>query len=218
MNGEYRVLLADDHALFRAGIRALLDSIRGVHVIAETETGRELIELAQKHKPELAVVDITMPELNGLDALPQLKQVAPDMHIIMLTMHTNEEYVMRALRAGADGYMLKTAAAPELESAIRAISRGDSYLSPSVSKNVIDACLGRSTIQPRTKQLLTPRQREILQLIAEGKTSKEIAIDLKLSFKTVETHRAQLMERLDIHDVAGLVRCAMRLGLISAEQ
>jgi DNA-binding NarL/FixJ family response regulator len=214
---DFTVILADDHALFRAGIRSLLESFPGVRVVAETETGRDLVRLAQELKPSLAVVDITMPELNGLDALLQLKQVAPTMRIIMLTMHMSEEYVMRALRAGADGYMLKTAAAPELETAIRSVVRGDNFLSPAVSKNVIDACLGRSTLQPRTKQLITPRQREILQLIAEGKTSKEIAIKLGLSFKTVETHRAQLMERLDIHDIAGLVRCAMRLGLISAE-
>lgn len=214
---DFTVILADDHALFRAGIRSLLESLPGVRVVAETETGRDLVRLAQELKPSLAVVDITMPELNGLDALLQLKQVAPSMRIIMLTMHMSEEYVMRALRAGADGYMLKTAAAPELETAIRSVVRGDNFLSPAVSKNVIDACLGRSTLQPRTKQLITPRQREILQLIAEGKTSKEIAIELGVSFKTVETHRAQLMERLDIHDIAGLVRCAMRLGLISAE-
>ncbi|MGD8827839.1 MAG: response regulator transcription factor, partial [Gammaproteobacteria bacterium] len=182
------------------------------------ETGRELIRLAQQFKPDIAVVDISMPELNGLDALPQLKSSAPDTAVIMLTMHVNEQYVMQALKAGASGYMLKTAAANELESAIRAVSMGNSYLSPAVSKSVIDSCLGRNNLQPRTRQLLTPRQREILQLIAEGKTSKQIANKLCLSFKTVETHRAQLMERLDIHDVAGLVRCAMRLGLISADR
>jgi DNA-binding NarL/FixJ family response regulator len=215
---QTKVLLADDHALFRAGVKALLEDIPGVEVVAETETGRELIRLAQQFKPDIAVVDISMPELNGLDALPQLKSSAPDTAVIMLTMHVNEQYVMQALKAGASGYMLKTAAANELESAIRAVSMGNSYLSPAVSKSVIDSCLGRNNLQPRTRQLLTPRQREILQLIAEGKTSKQIANKLCLSFKTVETHRAQLMERLDIHDVAGLVRCAMRLGLISADR
>lgn len=212
------VLLADDHVLFRAGIRALLTDMPNVEVVGETDTGRDLIRLVQQLKPDVAIVDITMPELNGLDALPQLKSVAPDTAVIMLTMHVNEQYVMQALKAGASGYMLKTAAAGELDSAIRAVARGQSYLSPAISRSVIDSCLGRTTVKPRTKDLLTPRQREILQLIAEGKTSKEIAAKLFLSFKTVETHRAQLMERLDIHDIAGLVRCAMRLGLITAER
>lgn len=212
------VLLADDHVLFRAGIRSLLTDMQNVEVVGETDTGRDLIRLVQQVKPDIAIVDITMPELNGLDALPQLKNVAPDTAVIMLTMHVNEQYVMQALKSGAAGYMLKTAAAAELDSAIRAVARGQSYLSPAISRSVIDSCLGRTTVKPRTKDLLTPRQREILQLIAEGKTSKEIAAKLFLSFKTVETHRAQLMERLDIHDVAGLVRCAMRLGLITAER
>lgn len=212
------VILADDHVLFRAGIRALLTDMQNVEVVGETDTGRELIRLVQQVSPDIAIVDITMPELNGLDALPQLKNVAPNTAVIMLTMHVNEQYVMQALKSGASGYMLKTAAAAELDSAIRAVARGQSYLSPAISRSVIDSCLGRTSVKPRTKDLLTPRQREILQLIAEGKTSKQIAAKLYLSFKTVETHRAQLMERLDIHDVAGLVRCAMRLGLITAER
>lgn len=213
-----KVLLADDHALFRAGIRALLEDLPAIKVVGETDNGLDLIRLAKEHKPDVAIVDITMPELNGLDALPKLKSSVPDVAVIVLSMHANEQYVMQSLKSGASGYMVKTAATTELESAIRAVSRGETYLSPAISKSVIDSCLGRSNLKPRTKQLLTPRQRQIMQLIAEGKTSKEIANTLFLSYKTVETHRAQLMERLDIHDVAGLVRCAVRLGLVSPDR
>lgn len=213
-----KVLLADDHALFRAGIRALLEDLPAIKVVGETDNGLDLIRLAKEHQPDVAIVDITMPELNGLDALPKLKSTVPDVAVIVLSMHANEQYVMQSLKSGASGYMVKTAATTELESAIRAVSRGETYLSPAISKSVIDSCLGRSNLKPRTKQLLTPRQRQIMQLIAEGKTSKEIANTLYLSYKTVETHRAQLMERLDIHDVAGLVRCAVRLGLVSPDR
>ena len=215
---QINVMLADDHALFRAGLRALLNDMRNVTVVAEVENGLDLIKVAREKKPDVSIVDITMPELNGLDALPKLKAAVPDTSVIMLSMHANEQYVMQTLKSGASGYMVKTAATTELESAVRAVSRGETFLSPAISRSVIDSCLGRNKVQPRTRQLLTPRQREILQLIAEGNTSKQIAAILSLSFKTVETHRAQLMDRLDIHDVAGLVRCAMRLGLIAPDR
>lgn len=209
------VLLADDHALFRAGVRSLLDDIATVNVVAETEDGMALIRLAKEHKPKIALVDISMPKLNGLDALPKLKAALPDIAVIILSMHANEQYVMQSLKAGAAGYIVKTAATTELASAIREVSHGRTYLSPSISKSVTGSWRDGPT---RRKRLLTPRQREILQLIGEGKTSKQIAATLYLSLKTVETHRAHLMDRLDIHDVAGLVRCAVRLGLVTSER
>lgn len=210
------ILLADDHALFRAGVRSLLDDLATVNVVAETEDGLALLRLAKQHSPDIAIVDISMPELNGLDALPRLKAAVPGTAVIILSMHANEQYVMQSLKAGASGYIVKTAATTELASAIREVSRGRTYLSPSIAKGVIESW-GANTGE-RKKRLLTPRQREILQLIGEGKTSKQIAAKLCLSLKTVETHRAHLMDRLDIHDVAGLVRCAVRLGLVTPER
>jgi DNA-binding NarL/FixJ family response regulator len=210
-----RILLADDHALVRAGIRALVQNIQGVEVVAEAVDGREALAAVKKHQPDLVLMDISMAGLNGLEAASRVTKDFPGVRVIILSAHSNEEYVCQALRAGASGYLLKDAGTSELDLAIKAVARGETYLSPGVSKHVIADYLRRTGGESGALELLTPRQREILQLIAEGHTTKQIANTLHISVKTVETHRTQLMERLDIHDVAGLVRFAMRTGLVS---
>jgi DNA-binding NarL/FixJ family response regulator len=209
-----RILLVDDHALVRAGLRSLLEGFDGVEVVAEAGNGREAIELARTHAPHLVLMDIALPELNGLEAAARLRDEQPGARVIMLSMHSNEEYVLRALRAGVAGYLLKDSAPSELQHAIETVARGEVYLSPRASRKVIDDYLRRHDASDDPLQQLTPRQREILQLIAEGKSTKDIGFLLAISIKTVETHRAQLMRRLGVHDVPGLVRCAMRLGLV----
>jgi len=215
-----RVVLADDHNLVRAGIRALLERLPEVEVVGEAGDGREALALIARERPDVALLDIGMPELNGLEAAERIARETPRTRLVMLSMHASETYVAQALKVGVAGYMLKEACADELPLLLRSIMRGDTYLSPGVSKQVVDALRARleeGAPRPRLADLLTPRQREILQLVAEGKSTKEIAQALDLSTKTVETHRAQLMDRLDIHDVAGLVRYAIRAGLVSAE-
>jgi DNA-binding NarL/FixJ family response regulator len=213
-----RLLLADDHALVRAGLRSLLEKMTGVEVVAEASDGREALELIKKKLPNLVLMDIAMPGLNGLEALARTTKEFTAMKVIILSMHANEEYALQALRAGACGYLLKDGAVAELELALRVVARGETYLSPRISKRVIDGYLERLGNQSAPGGLLTARQREILQLIAEGQSTKEIAFLLGVSVKTVEAHRAQLMLRLGIHDVAGLVRYAMRVGLVPPEE
>lgn len=218
MNKNFRLLLADDHALVRAGLRELVQKIPGVEVVAEASNGRQALELIQAHNPDLVLLDIGMKELNGLEVAERTTRDHRTVKVLILSMHANEEYVMRALRAGASGYMLKDSATAELRLAIDAVLSGKTYLSPTISRSVIDSYLHRTGSGKKAAlEQLTPRQREVLQLIAEGNSNKEIAANLNLSAKTVETHRAQLMERLDIYDVAGLVRFAMREGLIQPE-
>lgn len=215
-----RVVLADDHSLVYAGIRALLENIEGVAIVAEASDGRAALQAVAEHQPDVVLMDIAMASLNGLEATARLMREHPAVRVVILSMHANEEYVLRALQAGAIGYLLKDADPAELELAVRAAARGEAYLSPAVSRHLIadyvrrvgqDLQLAESLSHGLS--LLTPRQREVLQLIAEGRTTREIARILNISIKTVETHRAQLMERLDIHDVAGLVRYAIRAGL-----
>jgi DNA-binding NarL/FixJ family response regulator len=213
-----RVLLAEDHTLVRAGIRALLESLEGVEVVAEAADGREALRLAQAHAPDILLMDITMKEMNGLEASARLAKEHSKTRVIILSMHADQVYVRQALQAGAAGYLLKGSDLAELELALKAVTRGDTYLSPSVSKDVVGDLLSGKAPAANPLDELTPRQRETLQLIAEGKTTKEIASRLNLSIKTVETHRAQLMERLDIHDVAGLVKFAIRVGLVQADE
>jgi DNA-binding NarL/FixJ family response regulator len=213
-----RVLLADDHVLVRAGIRALLEKIPNVKVVGEANTGREALELVRSKLPNLVLMDIAMTELGGLEALPRITKDSPTVKVIILSAHANEEYVIRALREGASGYMLKDSATTELELAINSVIQGKIYLSPSISRTVIDDYLQRVSGPVSPLEQLTPRQREILQLLAEGESTKEIAYNLNISVKTVEAHRLQLMERLNIHDVPGLVRYAVRSGLVSAER
>ena len=213
-----RVLLADDHRLVRAGIRSLLEKIPGIEVVGEASTGREALGMVKAKLPNLVLMDIAMRELGGLEALPRITKDFPGIKVIMLSAHANEEYVIRALRSGAAGYMLKDAATVELELAIRSVSEDKTYLSPSISRTVINSYLERVGGQLSPLEQLTLRQREILQLLAEGRNTKEVASDLNISVKTVESHRLQLMERLNIHDVPGLVRYAVRSGLVSAER
>jgi len=213
-----RVLLADDHVLVRAGIRALVEKIPNVEVVGEASTGREALELVRSNLPSIVLMDIAMTELGGLEALPRITKDFPSVKVIILSAHANEEYVIRALREGVSGYMLKDSATTELELAINSVIQGKTYLSPSISRTVIDDYLQRVGGPVSPLEQLTARQREILQLLAEGKTTKEVAYDLGISVKTVESHRLQLMERLNIHDVPGLVRYAVRSGLVSAER
>ncbi|MDB6068591.1 MAG: Two component transcriptional regulator, LuxR family [Pedosphaera sp.] len=212
-----KIILADDHTLLRAGIRSLLEKMPGVEVVGEAADGREAMSLVKIHQPNIVLMDIAMAGLNGLEATARIVREFPQVRVIILSMHANEEYVLQTLRAGAAGYLLKDAATAELELAIHAVARNDTYLSPAISKRVIEDYLGRTTGQKTPSDQLTPRQREILQLIAEGKTTKEMAFVLTLSVKTVETHRTQLMDRLGVHDVPGLVRHAMRMGLVPPE-
>lgn len=216
---EDRVLLVDDHTLVRAGLRVLVNGFAGFRVVAEAEDGREAVRLARQIKPEIALLDIAMPRLNGLDAAALIARESPDTQVIILSMHTAENYVLEALRVGAVGYVVKDAAVDELERALRAVRRGERWLSPAVSRHLLDEYLRLTRSQPTVTGLeaLTPRQREILQLVAEGRSTREIAGRLSISIKTVETHRAQLMERLRVHDVAGLTRFAIRIGLVNPE-
>ncbi len=212
-----RLLLADDHHLVRTGMRAMLQSLPDIEVVGETGDGREAIELVRTHTPNIVLMDIAMPGLNGLDATTRIVKEFPHTRVLILSMHADEEYVRQALRAGAAGYLLKNAAPAELELAIRAVMRGEAWLSPAISRVVVEDYLGARADDTGPLTQLTPRQREILQLVAEGKTTKQIAAALAVSIKTVETHRAQLMERLGIHDVAGLVRFAIRHGLVRSD-
>jgi DNA-binding NarL/FixJ family response regulator len=213
-----RILLADDHALVRAGIRTLLEKIPNVEVVGEASTGRQALEMLKTRLPNLVFMDIAMAELGGLEALPRITKDFPGVRVIILSAHANEEYVIRALRGGAAAYMLKDAATAELEFAITSVSEDKTYLSPSISRPVIDSYLKRVGGPLSPLEQLTPRQREILQLIAEGRNTKDIASELNISVKTIESHRLQLMERLNIHDIPGLVRYAIRSGLVSAER
>jgi DNA-binding NarL/FixJ family response regulator len=220
-----RIVLVDDHILVRAGIRSLLEQLPNVIVVGEANDGREAIRILQEADPDVVLMDIAMTGLNGLQALEYINQQFPTVHVLILSMHANEEYVLKALRHGASGYLLKESAVNELELALNAIKQGNKYLSPPISRQVIDQYTSRLTEmeespQPTASSLdqLTLRQREVLQLIAEGKSTKEIAAALTLGVKTVETHRADVMKRLNIHDVTGLVRFAIRAGLISADK
>ena len=205
-----RILLADDHLVVREGLRSLLEAA-GFKVVGEARDGREAIKLARTLAPEVTVMDIGMPALNGVDACRELLREVPEMRVIVLTVHGEDAYVIEALRAGARGYVLKTQAGSDLVRAIGEVTQGRIYLSPSVSSAVVQAFLAgaNSPADP-----LTPREREVLQLIAEGRSTKEVAGILGVSVKTAETHRTRLMGKLDIHHTAGLVHYAIRRGLI----
>ena len=211
-----RVLLVDDHALVRAGIRSLLGAMAEVQVVGEAASGEEALQMAARENPDVVLMDIAMKGLTGLEAAARLRDRQPKVRVVILSMHSGEEYVLQALRAGAVGYLLKDAATGELELALRTVIRGESWLSPSVSRQVVEGYAQRSGADA-APEVLTARQREVLRLVAGGKSTKEIAFFLNLSVKTVETHRAQIMERLGIRDVAGLVRYALRTGLIPPE-
>ena len=211
-----RVLLADDHELVRNGIRALLEKLSGVEVPGEASNGDELIRLVEKCAPHIVLTDIAMPGLNGLEVTRYLAKAFPNVPVVILSMYSDEERLYMALRAGAAGYLVKSAAREELELAIRAVARGDAYISPALSKHLIMNCDQHADGLAPLKGL-SCRQTEVLRLIAKSKTTKQIALELNISVKTVESHRAQLMDRLEIHDIPGLVRFAIKVGLVELE-
>lgn len=212
-----RVLLVDDHTLVRAGIRSLLEHLPAIHVVAEAGNGREALRMIRTRLPDVVLMDLSMPGLNGLDALRQTTKLFPRVRVLIVSMHASEEYVWQALSAGAAGYLLKGAEVVELELAITAVANGVTYLSPPISKQVITSYLQRAGGEENPYARLTPRQREVLQLIAEGQTTRQIARTLNVSVKTVETHRAQLMERLGVTDLAGLIRYAIKSGMVELD-
>ena len=209
-----RILLADDHELVRNGIRALLEKLPGVEVTGEASNGEDAIRLVEKSEPHIVLTDIAMPGLNGLEVTRHLAKAFPNVRVVILSMYADEEHLYMALRAGAAGYLVKGAAREELELAIRAVARGDAYISPALSKHLIVNCdqAGDGGLTPLKR--LSCRQTEVLRLIARSKTTKQIALDLNISVKTVESHRTQLMDRLEIHDIPGLVRFAIKVGLV----
>jgi DNA-binding NarL/FixJ family response regulator len=215
-----RIFLADDHGLVRAGIRSLLVGIPGVEVVGEAGDGQEALQALLTTRPDVALIDISMPGLNGLELVVRLRRELPATKLVILSMHSTPAHVAQALRAGVCGYLLKDAAVEELPVLLRAMSRGETYLSPAISRQVVEGFLDRGAAAPDgtvpALDVLTPRQREILQLVAEGRSTKEVAQLLQLSVKTVETHRSQIMDRLGVHDLAGMVRYAIRAGLITA--
>lgn len=212
-----RVLLVDDHTIVRQGLRALLDSHEDIEVVGEAENGREAFEKTEQMIPDIVVLDITMPNLNGIEATRQIKKLNPEIKVIILTVHDNEEYVHQVLQAGASGYLLKESAVSDLVSAINAIKKGDIFLSPAISKVVVKDYIRRAEEGSEdfdSLSQLTSREREVLQLIAEGHTNRKVARLLKLSVKTVDVHRSHIKEKLQIHDTVGLIKYSIRKGLI----
>jgi DNA-binding NarL/FixJ family response regulator len=213
-----RILLADDHTLVRAGIRSLLEKLPGMEVAGEASDGRELMDLIKARQPQVVLLDISMPGLNGLQALARITRDFPAVRVIILSMHHNDEYIWQALKSGAAGYLLKRAATAELQAALTTVVGGEIYLAREIAGRFLKKFPLQQIARSRSPlEQLTPRQREILQLIAEGQTTKAIASILKLSDKTVEYHRAKLMALLNIFDIPGLVRFALRNGLVSQE-
>ena len=212
-----RILLADDHAILREGIRALLEDQHDMEVVGEAADGRQAVGLTRELNPDIVVMDIGMPLLNGLEATRQIKHDCPQVSVLVLTMHDNEEYVSQILAAGASGYVLKRAASSELVMAIRAVAAGQSYLSPALTKLLIESYIGRKPAAPAVVDsfdTLTAREREVLQLVAEGHTNLEIARLLNISLKTVKAHRSNLMQKLGVHDRGDLIKLAIQRGII----
>jgi DNA-binding NarL/FixJ family response regulator len=208
---RHRVLLAEDHTLVRAGLRALLERLPNIEVVGEAEHGGEALKLAAQLRPDVVLMDLSMPILNGVEATRRAMKLKPRPRVLVLSMHDEIEYVRQALAAGASGYLIKNARRGELELALAAVIRGEVWISPSIARAVAEDFALRA---PAKRDDLTPRQREILQLIAEGHTTKQIAKRLHIGVKTVEAHRTQIMDRLDIHNIAGLVRYAIRMRVI----
>lgn len=213
-----KILLADDHALVRSGIRSLLTSMPDIEVVGEADDGNAAIEMTIRLRPDVVVMDIAMKGMNGLEAVRRLRSDYPEIKFLMVSMYGSEEYVMQALNAGANGYLFKDSAAYELEKAIVEVIRGQQYLDSHISQEALELYMTKVAQEGSVVEVLTPRQREILQLIAEGNNTKEIAYRLNISAKTIETHRAQLMERLEIRDIPGLVRYAIRTGLTTSDK
>lgn len=211
------IVLADDHELVRAGIRALLETFPSVTVVAETGDGKEALERVRRERPDVLLLDITLPGLNGLEVAARLNKLGLPTRVLMLSMHAGPDYVARAMQSGAMGYLVKDSAVDELAEALESILKGRKYLSRAIDREVVIGFMSSGDSATEDLAVLTPRQREILQLVAEGSSTREIAERLHVSVKTVETHRAQLMARLGIRDVPGLVRFAIRMGLITTE-
>lgn len=207
-----RVLLADDHEIVRQGLRVLLER-EGFQVVGEASDGHEAAKLCEASHPEVAILDLSMPLLNGVDAAREIMRSNPRTKVVLLTMHTEDHLVLESLRAGVTGYVLKTKAASELVQALRAVCRGEMFLTQSISRTIVQAFLKNT---PMPGNPISDRERQVLQLVAEGKTTKEIASLLGISIKTAESHRSNLMDKLNIHDTAGLVRYAIRIGLIES--
>jgi len=212
---KIRVLLAEDHTIVRQGIAALLGVESDMEVVGEASSGLEAVELAKKLGPDVILMDIGMRQLNGLEATREIKKLYPSMKILVLTMYDNEEWIFQILRAGASGYLIKDSAMTDLSSALRAVYQGDSYLSPSISKMVIEEYIRKAELGEKkgVEDLLSGREREILQLIAEGNSVPQISNLLCISKKTVEAHKTHIMEKLNIHDKVGLIKYAIRSGL-----
>ncbi|HEV2315641.1 MAG TPA: response regulator transcription factor [Candidatus Acidoferrales bacterium] len=207
-----QVILADDHQIVRQSLKVLLER-EGLKIVGEASNGQEAVKIAESLHPDVAVLDVSMSVLNGIDAAKEIQKVSPQTKTVFLTVHDEDPYLLDALRVGAKGYVVKTHAAENLVQAIREASRGGVYLSPEVSRAVVQAYQNKTEL---SSEPLSPRERQVLQLIAEGKTTKEVAGVLNISVKTAETHRTRIMEKLDIHETAGLVRYAIRRGLVQA--
>ncbi len=205
-----RVVLADDHEMVRQGLRVLLER-EGFDVVAEASDGREAMKLCETHSPEVAILDLAMPLLNGVDAAREIIKTNPRTKVVLLTMHTEDHLILESLRAGVTGYVLKTKASGELVQALRAVCRGEMFLTQSISRTIVQAFVRNSDVPELP---ISDRERQVLQLVAEGKTNKEIATLLGISVKTAESHRSNMMDKLNIHDTAGLVRYAIRKGII----
>ena len=219
MSAKYRIVIAEDHTILREGLRSLLSSNPEFEIVGEAGDGREAIQCVEKFKPDLILTDLSMPKMNGMEAIREIKKVSPEAKIIVLTVHKTEEYILATFKAGADGYLLKDSTHAELMMALKKVISGKQYISPEISEKVIEGYLeGKKKLKPQTSfETLTPREREILKLIAEGYKNKKIADDLCLSVKTVEKHRANLMEKLNLHNVQALTTFAIEKGLISQE-
>jgi len=214
-----RVLLAEDHTIVREGLKALLDGRDDVVVVGEAHDGKQAVEIAKALRPNVVCMDLNMPQLNGVDATKAIREALPETHVLILSMYSTEEHVRPAIRAGAEGYLLKGQGLSDLVAAIKAVASGSAFFSPQVARIVLDDSrrAAKTGVNDRAGTELTPRERQILKLVAEGRSSPEIARDLELSVKTVEGHRGRIMAKLDTRNVAGLVRHAIRLGLVSAD-
>jgi DNA-binding NarL/FixJ family response regulator len=213
-----RIVLVDDHILVRAGIRALLETIEGAEIVAEASNGREAVALVKQHLPDIVIMDISMTELNGIDAASRIVSDVPGARVLILSMHAAEEFVRRAMKVGASGYLVKDSAPMELKMAVEALMRGEMFVSSRVSRQLVSALADPGAEAESALDSLTTRQREVLQMIAEGKSTKDIAAALEVSGKTVETHRAAIMTRLGIHDIAGLALFAAQNNLVDFER
>ena len=217
--GKIKVLVADDHTILRQGIKSLLANEEEIEVIGEAKNGREALAIIEETLPDVILMDIAMPGLNGLEATRRIKKKFPRMKVLVLTMYTNEEYIFQILNAGANGYLVKETAFQDLISAIKAVYKNEAFMSPSISKKVINSYIKRAqNDEKQTCEILTTREREILQLIVEGNSSKKIAEILFISPKTVETHRTHIMDKLNIHNRTGLVKYAIRKGIVDVDK